>query len=497
VWPDRSRRPPPRRDVKALDGYGDDWPQDGGGWADDEERAAGRPRRSPRRAIIAAVIVAAIAVAGGYGFGTLRESPADATNWLAGADIGAAGPVLAPLRTDAAEPSPGALAAKIQSLLANPALNQVSASVVDVATGDTLFERAGGAAVTPASTAKLLTAAAVLAARGPAYRIATRAVAGPAPGEVVIIGGGDPTLAAGATMSYPGAGRLDLLAKQVAQALDGHPPTKVIVDSSLFVGPTAAPSWIPADLKDGYIANITALMTDGARTNPRRTADPSPRFAQPDISAGQIFASALGLPAATVVVGTAPTNARQLGVVYSPPIARIVEMMLSASDNVVAEMMARQVAVAKGEPASFDSASAATRQVLANLGITMDGLGLVDGSGLSDDDRVSAQLLTQILAKATAPDSPRLRPLLSGLPVAGYSGTLERRFARTANGSAAAGVVRAKTGTLRDVNALAGVAVDSDGRLLAFAFVANGTKNAGQAEAGLDRIAAAVASCGC
>jgi D-alanyl-D-alanine carboxypeptidase/D-alanyl-D-alanine-endopeptidase (penicillin-binding protein 4) len=148
-------------------------------------------------------------------------------------------------------------------------------------------------------------------------------------------------------------------------------------------------------------------------------------------------------------------------------------------------------------PASFDGAAEATRQTLAGLGISMNGLGLVDGSGLSDNDRVSTQMLTAVLAKAASPDAPQLRAVLSGLPVAGYSGTLSERFTKANTGGAAAGMVRAKTGTLRDVNALAGVAVDKDGRLLVFALVANGTSDEMAAEAALDRIAAAIASCGC
>jgi D-alanyl-D-alanine carboxypeptidase/D-alanyl-D-alanine-endopeptidase (penicillin-binding protein 4) len=155
------------------------------------------------------------------------------------------------------------------------------------------------------------------------------------------------------------------------------------------------------------------------------------------------------------------------------------------------------VAVAHGIPASFDGAAVAIHDVLGSLGIATDGLTLADGSGLSASDKVSAQLLTQVLAKAAGPSAPQLRALLTGLPVAGWSGTLSTRYSRSSNGGSAAGIVRAKTGTLADVNALAGVTVDTDGRLLAFALVANGTKNSAQAEAGLDRLAAAVASCGC
>jgi D-alanyl-D-alanine carboxypeptidase/D-alanyl-D-alanine-endopeptidase (penicillin-binding protein 4) len=438
-----------------------------------------------------------VSAAIGYSVGVLTPQPSAASTWLAGAQTAPAGPVLGALATNAPEPSPGGLAAKLEALLANPALSTVTASVVDVSSGDTVFERAGGAEVTPASTAKLVTAAAVLAARGPAYQIPTRVVAGASPGEVVIIGGGDPTLAAGASGSYPGAARLDLLAKQVAQALGGQAPTKVIVDSSLFNGPTVAATWEAPDIASGYISHITPLMTDGARQNPKRLADPSPRFADPDIAAGQIFARDLGLPASAVSGGSAIPGAQQLGVVYSPPISRIVEMMLEASDNVIAEMMARQVAVAHGIPASFDGAAVAIHDVLGGLGVATDGLSLVDGSGLSASDRVTAQLLTQVLAKAAGPNAPQLRAVLTGLPVAGWSGTLSSRYSRSTNGGSAAGIVRAKTGTLADVNSLAGITVDADGRLLAFALVANGTKNSAQAEAGLDRLAAAVASCGC
>ncbi len=479
----RDTRPPAR----PLDGYGDDWPADAS--------PAGRRLRSGRW-LIAAIIVTVLAIGGGLTAGLVRPHGA-APTWRPGPVDAPAGPVLAALGTEAPEPSPAGLAARIQGLLANAALGHVSASVVDVASGDPLFDLAGGGAVIPASTAKLLTAAAVLTARGPDYRIATRAVAGTAPGEVVLVGGGDPTLAASATMSYPGAARLDRLAEQVVATMGGDAPTHIVVDSSLYSGPTLAPTWFAQDAKDGFIAHITALMTDGARQNPRRTAEQSPRYPQPDLAAGQLFARAFGLPASAVSFGTAPADARPLGQVLSPPVSRLVEMMLQQSDNLIAEALARQTALAKGQPASFEGGAAATRQALAELGVPMAGLGLVDGSGLSHANKVSTQLLTSLLAKAAATDAPQLRPILSGLPVAGYSGTLSSRYLRQASGGAAAGTVRAKTGTLSGVNALAGLAVDADGRLLSFAVVANGTTAASQAEAALDRVAAAIAACGC
>lgn len=94
--------------------------------------------------------------------------------------------------------------------------------------------------------------------------------------------------------------------------------------------------------------------------------------------------------------------------------------------------------------------------------------------------------------KAGDPSHPELRPVLTGLPVAGFTGTLTTRYA-----DGAAGVVRAKTGTLTGVNTLAGTVVDQDGRLLGFAFLASDTTSAGEAQSALDRTATALAACGC
>ncbi|NUL06990.1 D-alanyl-D-alanine carboxypeptidase, partial [Streptomyces lunaelactis] len=106
-------------------------------------------------------------------------------------------------------------------------------------------------------------------------------------------------------------------------------------------------------------------------------------------------------------------------------------------------------------------------------------------------DKLSAGLLTALLARAADPAHPELRPVLTGLPVAGFSGTLHGRYGGTSPGT---GLVRAKTGTLTGVNALAGTVVAPDGRLLAFAFLAGNTPSATAAEPALDRLAAALAS---
>jgi len=427
-----------------------------------------------------------------------QTAPPGTAEWVAAADTGRAAPVLAGLDTNAKQPSAAGLAAAIGPMLGDSGLGgRVTVSIVDVATGASLYDQNGSSPATPASTAKLLTAAAVLHARGPNYQIPTRAVAGSSPGEVVLIGGGDPTLGASATTTYPGAARLDLLAEQVRKALGGTAPTRLVVDNSLYVGSTQGPGWFDSDLHAGYIAHVTALMTDGARMDPAQTAQNAARYWEPDVAAGQLFAQALGLPADAVSAGSAPANAKPLGQVLSPPIGRLVEMMLAESDNMIAEGLARQVAVARKLPASFEGAAEATAATLAEIGIKSDGVGLADGSGLSNFNKVSAAQLTAVLAQAASPKFPELRSIISGLPVAGYSGTLSGRYQNANNGGSGAGIVRAKTGTLTGVNALAGIAVDLDGRLLAFSMVADATSNSTRALQALDRVAAAVASCGC
>ncbi|HEY0486669.1 MAG TPA: D-alanyl-D-alanine carboxypeptidase/D-alanyl-D-alanine-endopeptidase [Mycobacteriales bacterium] len=398
--------------------------------------------------------------------------------------------VLAPDDPTAPAPTAAALARTLAPLLADRRLGgSVSASVVDAETGEVLYAHRATVPVAPASTNKIATAAAVLATAGPDHRLVTRVVAGPRPGDVVLVGGGDPTLAAGPRGTYPGAARLDLLAKQVRAA---GPVRRVLVDGSLFSGPTVGPGWDSDIVRYGFGAPITALTVDGGRTDPGSDA----RAADPDLVAGRAFARAVG--ATAVARGIAPAGAALLGSVQSPPMLVMIERMLTTSDNVLAETLVRQVALAGGEPASFAGAADAVRGALARLGLDAGAYRPVDASGLSRRDRLTTGLLTAVLALAAGDAHPELRGLLTGLPVAAYSGTLARRFGVPA-ASAAAGRVRAKTGTLSGVSALSGVVLDTGGRQLAFAVVADGVPpgGTGAAEIALDGIGAALAACGC
>ncbi len=174
--------------------------------------------------------------------------------------------------------------------------------------------------------------------------------------------------------------------------------------------------------------------------------------------------------------------------------------MLTESNNDIAEALARQVAIATGRPASFSGGAAAVRATLRRLGVG-SGISTVDGSGLSPEDRITPAALAHLISLPVSPRYPQLRAVITGLPVAGFSGTLstaENRFV-TKLSAPADGLVRAKTGTLDDVRALAGLVVDRDGGLLSFAFMINRVpaETMTASAAILDRLAAALAGCGC
>ncbi|WP_436798957.1 D-alanyl-D-alanine carboxypeptidase/D-alanyl-D-alanine endopeptidase [Micromonospora fulviviridis] len=472
--------------------------------------------------MLASVLIVALAA---VGLAVVRPGPV--AGWLGGEDgrtAAAQSPeppppaVLAGADGNAPLPTPEGVRAALEPLVRAAALgDRVNVSVADVTTGQALYGSGQDAPTVPASVTKLATGVAVLAARGPAYRIPTRAVAGTAPGEVVLVGGGDPTLAVDKNGFYPGAARLDDLAAQVRKALGGTAPTKVTVDSSLFSGPLYEPGWDADIPTGGFGAAITALMTDGARRDAaeaRRTAEATnhaaERVPQPDLTAGRQFAKLLGLSGAAGEVkrGTAPADSgasaagtpapgTELGKVESLPMVRLVDIMISDSDNVIAEAMARQVALAKGKPGSFAGGAAATDQVLGELGLPADEISLADGSGLSRTNRISPSLLTDLITLAGNGSHPDLAAIFGGLPVGGWSGTLDERY-QAAVTKAGAGVVRAKTGTLSGVNAIAGLVTTADGRLLTFAVLTDRTPDTlDETRQALDRITAALAGCGC
>jgi D-alanyl-D-alanine carboxypeptidase/D-alanyl-D-alanine-endopeptidase (penicillin-binding protein 4) len=405
--------------------------------------------------------------------------------------------VARPLDPDDAEADPAAVRRALAAPLRDRDLGrEVLAAVAGLGQGGTVFSRAGTTPGMPASTTKLLTTTAALAALGPDHTFRTRVVrAGRR--AVVLVGGGDPFLASRPNPdAYPPVADVTTLARATAQRLrrDGVRRVRVRYDDTLFSGPAVNPHWPASYIPEAVVSPITALWVDEGRAGYGRVADPS-------ATAATTFAGALARGGIRVVgtprAGRAPQGAAELAGVDSPPLRQVVERILLVSDNEAAEVLGHQVGLASGGEASFAGGTRGVVRELGRLGVDLTGARLYDGSGLSRDNRLAPTTLVGVLQAAASRAHPDLRPVVTGLPVAGFSGSLADRFAGVA--PQGRGRVRAKTGTLTGVTALAGLATDVDGDPLVFAMVADRVrlKDTLDARDALDDAAGALGACRC
>ncbi|MGN9842972.1 D-alanyl-D-alanine carboxypeptidase/D-alanyl-D-alanine endopeptidase [Nonomuraea sp. H19] len=410
-----------------------------------------------------------------------------------------AGPVLAQLSAKSGDgplPTKGTLTRQLTDALGDKAVgDRVGAVVLDATTGERIFAANADTPIVPASTTKIVTSAAALASLGPDTRLSTRVVQGAKPGTAVLVGGGDPLLAGpSAKPAYPKQATLATLAARTAATLKSQNIKKVTLsyDTSLFVGSPSAPGWKPNYIPDGEVAPVYALTMDEGRQNPRYN---NPRVTNPPAYAAAAFARLLtkqGIDVSkSVRPGKAAAGAPELGKVDSAPIYALVEHTLTRSDNDLAEALIRHVALKEGQPASFEGGTKAVIAVLQRIGAGQ-GVAVSDGSGLSTRNRISPSALAKLIAMAGSASHPDLHAIASGMPIAGFSGTLGngRRFVNS-DSKGEVGLVRAKTGTLNHINTLAGMATTKDGRLVTFAFMADRVPV--NAEPVLDRLAAIVA----
>jgi D-alanyl-D-alanine carboxypeptidase/D-alanyl-D-alanine-endopeptidase (penicillin-binding protein 4) len=384
--------------------------------------------------------------------------------------------------------------------------------VADLPSGQVLYGSNASTGFAPASTTKLATAIAAIQALGPTARFTTTVVAAPDARSIVLVGGGDPTLAAGPlpAADYPQPATLLDLAHLTAQALKarGRHSVRVGYDTSLYSGPAFAPGWPGSYVSTGNVSAITSLAADQGRVTANGTpadtnASNGLRAADPAAVAAASFARFLAADGIAVrsgpAPGRAPAGAATLASVQSPPLTQVVQWMLEESNNVIAENLARHVAIAVGQQPSFNGGAVAETSVLRRLGITGE-LTLFDGSGLSPDNRIAPVTLVELVRLAAS--HRQFRPVLTGLPVEGFSGTLALGGSVFGLGGASGlGVVRAKTGNLGTVAALAGTAYDSNGQLFAFAVMADQISAApgalGRAATAMVNVASALAGCGC
>ena len=352
------------------------------------------------------------------------------------------------------------------------------------AQGRTIMASNGNLAVMPASTEKLLTATAVLDRMGPDAVLTTTAVSSATPsggvldGDLYVIGSGDPLLATTgytSTFDEPNEPYNDYaqLADHIKAAGITEIHGNVVGDESRFDTQRYLPSWPHRYITASEVGPVGALMVNdgytGLSLHPdapapmRKPGDPAPLAAETLIS---LLRSRGVQVTGTPSSGTAPAGAATVATLDSKPMSVNVDEMLRRSDNTTAEVLNKDLATLDSQPGTTANGAKVVRATLDHLGFPTDGAVTIDGSGLDLGNRVTCDLLVAALDHQGADSA-----VANDLPVAGRTGTLRKRL----KGTAADGKVRAKTGTLNDVSALAGFATTAAGQQLTFAFVINGS----------------------
>ncbi|MDX6427497.1 MAG: hypothetical protein QOD52_2902 [Gaiellaceae bacterium] len=382
----------------------------------------------------------------------------------------AAGASLVPLPTRLAN----ALAVPGNSSAASGAV------AVDLATGRVLFARHADLPLAPASNEKLTVAFTALRELGDTYRFRTEIFGRGYQdgsvwhGDVFLKGFGDPTLT---------SLQLERLATQIAELGITRIDGRVYGDESWFDAQRTALGW-----KASYFINecppLSALIVDRGWYD-RHTAR------QPALAAAGTLKLLLrkhGVASGVVGLGTAPGDAYALAQVESEPLPAVIAEMDRESDNFTAEMLLKEIGAETGEAGTTAAGAAVVQRDLAAAGVPLAGVRIVDGSGLSIGDRLTARTLAALLVIVWN-DLDLRNPFWASLPVAGINGTLDKRLRKPP----ARGAVRAKTGTTDRASALSGYVGDR----YVFAVMQNGSPvSAWSARKAQDRFATALASTG-
>ena len=355
-----------------------------------------------------------------------------------------------------------------------------TAYVADAASGAKVVSVSGVKPMIPASTMKLITAFAAVKTLGSDYRFTTKVVRGTTPTSIVLIGGADPVLT-----------RADMtrLAQRTKSGLKRAGLTGAVTvnfDDDMFVAPTSAPGWEAGDMPT-YVSAVRPLTILGSYS-----ADTSR-------VASQAFVDALTARGVTAVLGqrvSAPSASLRLGRFRGNDVAEALQVLLPVSENNVSEILFRLVAKKERNATGWRDGSRAVRGLLKAEGIWVKGAHIIDGSGLSYRNRLTARTLTETLTLIAT--DPELRSIRNALPTAGQSGTMRNRFLQSP-ASCAQGEIIAKTGSLpMTVSTLAGITTSPNAPSRAFAVLVNDRPSSqtwSATSAAIDAVAAAAHGC--
>ncbi len=328
----------------------------------------------------------------------------------------------------------------------------VGIKVVAVETGAVVYEKNPYKLHHPASTTKLFTAATALAKLGSDYQFETTVYVDAdadtqVVGDIYLKGRADPVLQPIDIMKL-----VDTLLETGLKSIQGD----IVVDTTYLDTVREGPGWMWDDRQ----LRISALSI--------RQIEPEPGTRSRALACGYLLKNELiekGIEVTgDVVPGTVPLDARPVAKHLSPPLANIIKLMNKPSDNWIAELLFKTIgAEVMGEPGTWQKGRDAVNEFLEEIMGEPPAHRFVDGSGLSRYNLLNAELLTQLLVYMY--QNFELMPeYLASLPIAGVDGTLENRM----QGVYAEKVLRAKTGTLSGVSALAGYTITADDEVFAF-----------------------------
>lgn len=398
---------------------------------------------------------------------------------------------IAPRREPAAPP----VAAPSQALATalDAVWNEAPGGCLTVRSGEkVLYEANPDKVVAPASVTKLLTAVAVLESLGQEARLRTSVVAAAAPvdgvvaGDLWLVGGGDPVLGTDAWARRSGGQTplytsLDALADRVVASGVRRVEGGVVGDERRYDRDRYVDTWPARLIADGEAGPLSALtVNDGFRV----WGHPGVPFADPPTGAATLFTELLAARGVIVIRPSSSDAARgsvAIAGIDSPSVGDLVHAMLLDSDNGTAELLVKELGLRTFGDGSTVAGVRVLRDVLRGGGVPLQGVVIADGSGLSDLARLTCGSLTALLVARSA-------DLAGRLPVAGQDGTLARRFVN----APVAGHLRAKTGSLDGVAALAGYADNTGGATLSFSFIINGLPRGGSGRALQDAVVAAL-----
>jgi D-alanyl-D-alanine carboxypeptidase/D-alanyl-D-alanine-endopeptidase (penicillin-binding protein 4) len=362
--------------------------------------------------------------------------------------------LLAPSQADAG------LRERLANALAVPHVSSSStgALAVDLRTGEAVYAQNPSRGLLPASTEKLAVAYAALVSLGPEYRFETdvlgegRSEGATWRGNLVLKGFGDPTLTRGSLRRLA----LGVRAFGIRNVTGG-----LIGDESYFDSRRVVTGWKPSFLVEES-PPLSALIVDRGKVGRYTSRNPA-------LTAATLFRDELRRAgvrvAGPVRVGRSAAADFPLAFVHSPQLATIVRAMGVESDNFAAEMLLKQLGAQESGQGTSARGAATVMAVLKTAGVPVGGVRVVDGSGLSYLNRLTAASLVGLLRSAWTDVNVRT-PFLATLPVAGRTGTMRDRLRR----APAVGRVLAKTGTTSAASTLAGYV---SGRY-AFAILHNG-----------------------